>query len=155
MTSTLWPVRVAEAQWCLQTACGQLFKAPDAFAALRIQLDCLPDASFENLGMNCCVSLSMARGILLFVDELCLTTVRRLAIRDLAPKFQEIPIFLSADRLRAVGFSEEKRSCRIRALIFAYACLQEVLFAFRRNFSSLIWRGSDRLAALRFKDKFR
>ena len=151
---TLWPVRVAEAQWVSPDRLRPAIKAPDAFAALRIQLDCLPDASFENLGMNSLRFYLNGEGNLIYsLYEFLFNNCTQIVVRDLSPNSKKSPIFLSADRLRAVGFSEKEALLPYSRRSFsAYRLLQEY-FVFPEKFLFFDLAGLDQLAPAGFKHK--
>lgn len=152
--TTLWPIRVAEAQWVTPDRLRPAVKAPDAVAALRVQLDCLPDVSFETLGMNSLRFHLNGEGNLIYsLYEILFNNCDRILVRDPAPNSKIPPIVLPGDRLRTVGFSEEEALLPYpRRSFFAYRLLQEY-FIFPEKFLFFDVTGLDRLASSGFKDK--
>ena len=151
---TLWPVRVAEAQWVTPDRLRPPVKAPDAVAAFRIQLDCLPDASFEKLGMNSLRFFLNGEGNLTHcLYELLFNNCTQIIARDLTPNSKNAPISLPADRLRPVGFSEDEGLLPYpRRSFSAYRLLQEYFF-FPEKFLFFDIPGLDQLARAGFKNK--
>jgi type VI secretion system protein ImpG len=151
---TLWPVRVAEVQWVTPDRLRPAMKAPDAVAALRVQLHCLPDVSFENIGMNSLRFYLNGEGNLIYsLYELLFNNCTQVVVRDLTPNSKKSPISLPADRLRAVGFSEDESLLPYpRRSFSAYRLLQEY-FSFPEKFLFFDLMGLDQLARAGFKDK--
>jgi type VI secretion system protein ImpG len=151
---TLWPIRVAEAQWMTPDRLRPAVKAPDAVAALRVQLDCLPDASFENIGMKSLRFYLNGEGSLIYsMYELLFNNCTQVVVRDLTPKSKKSPISLSSNQLRAVGFSEDESLLPYpRRSFAAYRLLQEY-FSFPEKFLFFDLAGLDQLALAGFKDK--
>jgi type VI secretion system protein ImpG len=152
--TTLWPIRVADAQWLTPDRLRPAVKAPDAVAALRVQLDCLPDVSFETLGMNSLRFHLNGEGNLIYsLYEVLFNNCDRILVRDPAPNSKTPPMVLPGDRLRTVGFSEEEALLPYpRRSFFAYRLLQEY-FIFPEKFLFFDLTGLDRLAGSGFKDK--
>src|SRR6266478_3805123 len=50
--TTLWPLRVAEAQWRPPDRFQPPIRSSEAVAALRLELRCFPEVTFEKLGMS-------------------------------------------------------------------------------------------------------
>ncbi|HEV2522875.1 MAG TPA: type VI secretion system baseplate subunit TssF [Candidatus Acidoferrales bacterium] len=151
---TLWPLRVAEAQWVTPDRLRPAIKAPDAVAALRVQLDCLPDVSFENLGMNSLRFYLNGEGNLIYsLYELLFNNCTQVVVRDLTPNSKKSAVSLPASRLRAVGFSEDEALLPYSRRSFsAYRLLQEY-FSFPEKFLFFDLTGLDQLARAGFKDK--
>ena len=151
---TLWPVRMAEVQWVTPDRLRPAIKAPDAVAALRVQVDCLPDISFETLEMNSLRFYLNGEGNLVYsLYELLFNNCTQVIIRDLTPNSKKSPISLSADRLRAVGFSEDESLLPYpRRSFSAYRLLQEY-FSFPEKFLFFDLMGLDQLSRAGFKDK--
>ena len=151
---TLWPLRVAEAQWVTPDRLRPAIKAPDAVAALRVQLDCLPDVSFENLGMNSLRFYLNGEGNLIYsLYELLFNNCTQVVVRDLTPNSKKSAVSLPASRLRAVGFSEDETLLPYSRRSFsAYRLLQEY-FSFPEKFLFFDLTGLEQLARAGFKDK--
>lgn len=151
---TLWPVRVAEAQWMTPDRLKPAIKAPDAVAALRLQLDCLPDASFEEIGMKSLRFYLNGEGSLIYsLYEILFNNCTQIVVRDFTPKSKKSPIFLSSHHLRAVGFSEDESLLPYpRRSFSAFRLLQEY-FSFPEKFLFFDLVGLDQIARAGFKDK--
>ena len=151
---TLWPLRVSAAQWTTPDRIKPAIKAPEAAAALRVQLDCLPDTSLGELGINSLRFYLDGEGNLVHtLYELLFNNCTQIVARDLAPNSKKSPIVLAANRLRAVGFSAEEALLPYpRRSFLAYRLLQEY-FCFPEKFLFVDVGGFDQLAQAGFKDK--
>jgi type VI secretion system protein ImpG len=152
--TTLWPLRIAEAQWLTPDRLRPAVKAPDAVAALRVQLDCLPDVSFDKLEIDSLRLYLNGEGNLIYtLYELLLNNCTQILIRDLTPNSRKPPVVLPGTRLRAVGFADDEALLPYpRRSFVAYRLLQEY-FAFPEKFFYLDIAGLDQLARSGFRDK--
>jgi type VI secretion system protein ImpG len=151
---TLWPLRIAEAQWLTPDRLKPGVKSADAVAALRIQLDCLPDVGFDKLGIDSLRFYLNGEGDLPYsLYELLLNNCSQVMVRDLSPNSRKPPVVLPADCIQAVGFSKEEALLPYpHRSFFAYRLLQEY-FIFPEKFLFLDLAGLDRLPRGGFKDK--
>jgi type VI secretion system protein ImpG len=152
--TTLWPLRIGEAQWITPDRLRPAVKAPDAVAAMRVRLDCLPDVGFDKLAMDSLRIYLNGEGNLIYsLYELLFNNCTQILIRDLTPNSKKPPISLPGSRLRAVGFSEDEALLPYPRRSFdAYRLLQEY-FAFPEKFFFVDVTGLGELARAGFKDK--
>ncbi len=133
--TTLWPLRIAEAQWLTPDRLRPAVKAPDAVAAMRVQLDCLPDVSFDKLEMDSLRIYLNGEGNLIYtLYELLFNNCTQIIIRDLTPKSKNPPVVLPGSRLRAVGFSEDEALLPYPRRSFGAAYRPARYFAFPEKF---------------------
>ena len=116
--TTLWPLKVAGAQWRTPDRFDPPVKAPDAAAALRIELKCLPDVSFDKLELeNLRFYLNGESNLVHTLYELLLNNCTRILVRDPSPRSKLAPITLPAECLRPVGFSEDEEVLPLSAAL--------------------------------------
>ncbi len=152
--TTLWPIRVAEAQWVTPDRLRPAVKAVDAVAALRVQLDALPDVNFDKLEMNSLRFYLNAEGNLVYtLYELLFNNCTQILVRDATPNSKKPPIVLPASCLRPVGFSDDQALLPYpRRSFVAYRLLQEY-FAFPEKFLFLDVTGLGEMRRAGFRDK--
>jgi type VI secretion system protein ImpG len=152
--TTLWPLQITEVQWLTPDHLKPTVKAVDAVAALRVRLDCLPDAGFDKLGINSLrIYLNGESNLSYSLYELLLNNCTQVVVRDLSPNSKVTPLFLPADCVRAVGFSKEEALLPYpHRSFFAYRLLQEYFF-FPEKYLFLDVHGLDQLSRARFKEK--
>jgi type VI secretion system protein ImpG len=151
---TLWPMRVAEAQWVTPDHLKPAVKALDAVAALRVRLDCLPDAGFDKLGINSLrFYLNGESNVSYSLYELLLNNCTQVILRDLSPNSKISPVTLPADSVRAVGFKNDEALLPYpHRSFYAYRLLQEYFF-FPEKYLFLDVHGLDQLSRAGFKEK--
>jgi len=139
--TALWPVSVAQAQWTTPDRLRLGFPTPDAPAALRIELNCLPDFTFDKLATAAKLPLDALRFYLSGDDrlvhalyELLCNNCAQVYVRDPTPKSKFKPVLLDPDSLRPVGFAEDQGILPYsRRSFIGYRLLQEY-FAFPEKF---------------------
>lgn len=151
---TIWPLRVAEAQWVTPDRLRPPVKAANATAALRVALHCLPDVSYDKLEMSSLRFYLNGEGNLVHaLYELLFNNCTHILVRDPTPNSTIPPITLESDHLRAVGFGEDEAILPYpRRSFLAHRWLQEYFF-FPEKFLFFDVTGFDRLSAHGFKDK--
>jgi len=151
--TTLWPVRVAEAQWRTPDRLQPPLKAPEAVAALRVHLRCFPDVSFEKLGLKKLrFYLNGESNLVHALYELLSNNCAQILARDPTPNSRLRPVALPPDALRPVGFAEDEGVLPYpRRSFLGYRLLQEY-FAFPEKFLFLELTGLEALAAARFQE---
>ena len=152
--TTLWPLQIAEAQWLTPDRLKPAVKAADAMAALRLELDCLPDAGFDKLGIESLRLYLNGDGDLPYsLYELLLNNCAQVMVRDLSPNSRKPPVVLPANCVRPVGFAKEEALLPYpHRSFFAYRLLQEY-FVFPEKFLFLDIQGLDQLPRAGFKEK--
>ncbi len=143
----LWPVTVAQAQWRTPDRFQPSLRALDAAAALRLELHCLPDVSFDTLDLDSLrFYLNGESNLVHTLYELLLNNCLRIVIRPVNPPPGVTPIVLDGSALRPVGFAEDEEVLPYpRRSFVGYRLLQEY-FAFPEKFFFLDLTG---LQALR------
>jgi type VI secretion system protein ImpG len=152
--TTLWPVTVADAQWRTPDRLEPAIKAPEAVAALRLELRCLPDVQFGKLEMpSLRLYLSGESNLVHTLYELlCNNCCTEILVRD--PSNQRLqPLRLPSDSVRPVGFADDEGMLPYPLRSFTgYRLLQEY-FAFPEKFFFLELGNLDQLGPAGFKDR--
>jgi type VI secretion system protein ImpG len=131
---TLWPLEVAEARWVTPDKLNPPLRAPEAVAALRVELRCFPDVSFEKLQMHSLhFHLNGEGDVVHTLYELLSSNCKQIVVRD--PDNPKKPGHtLTAKSLRPMGFTEEESVLPYPRRSFeGYRLLQEY-FAFPEKF---------------------
>jgi len=131
---TLWPLEVSDARWVTPDKLTPPFRAPDAVAALRMELRCLSDITFDKLQMPSLRFYLHGEGdVVHTLYELLSNNCLQIIVRDPGnPK--KPPHTLSMKSLRPVGFSETESVLPYPRRSFeGYRLLQEY-FAFPEKF---------------------
>lgn len=130
----LWPLNVSEARWVTPDKLNPPLRAPEAVAALRLELKCFPDVSFEKLEMSSLpLHLNGEGDVVHSLYELLSNNCHQIVIRD--PDNPKRPAHtLTAKSLRPMGFSEDEAMLPYPRRSFeGYRLLQEY-FAFPEKF---------------------
>ena len=81
--TTLWPLTVGAAEWTTPDRLRPAVKAPDAVAALRVELRCLPGVTFEMLDLSTLrLHLSGESNVVATLYELLCSRCTRILVRD-------------------------------------------------------------------------
>ena len=137
---TLWPLEVSDARWVTPDKLTPPFRAPDAVAALRMELRCLSDITFDKLQMPSLRFYLHGEGdVVHTLYELLSNNCLQIIVRDPGnPK--KPPHTLSVKSLRPVGFSETesvlpypRRSFEGYRLLQEYFAFPEKFFFFELN----------------------
>ncbi|MDR0786994.1 MAG: type VI secretion system baseplate subunit TssF [Gemmatimonadota bacterium] len=125
--TTLWPLEVKAARW---TAPGRLdppVRAGEAVAALRIELQCLPDMSFRKLDLDTLrLHISAEGNLAASIYELLFNNCTEIILRDLSAGSTAEPVVLPGTALRPVGFEEDEAMLPHSPRAFSgYRLLQE------------------------------
>lgn len=150
----LWPLAVTQAQWRTPDRFQPALRAFDAAAALRLELRCLPDVSFNALELNSLrFYLSGESNLIHSLYELLLNNCLRIVIRPVDPPVALTPLVLPASNLRPVGFGEDEEALPYPRRSFSgYRLLQEY-FAFPEKFFFLDLGGLEPLQQAGFGDR--
>ena len=137
---TLWPVEVGDARWVTPDKLNPPLRAPDAVAALRLELRCFPDVSFSKLQMSSLRFFLNGEGdVVNTLYELLSNNCRQIIVRDPdSPK--KPPQTLGMKSLRPMGFTESesvlpypRRSFQGYRLLQEYFAFPEKFFFFELN----------------------
>jgi type VI secretion system protein ImpG len=149
--TTLWPITVGAAQWTTPDRLKPPVKAIDAVAALRLELRCLPDVSFDKLDLRTLrLHLNGEPNIVYSLYELLSNNCTRILVRDPAAGAKGKTITLPASALQPVGFADEEGMLPYpRRAFLAYRLIQEY-FTFPAKYLFLDLGGFDAVRAAGF-----
>ena len=149
--ATLWPLRIAEAQWVTPDRLRPAVKSQEAVAALRFELECFPDVSFDKLDLGSLrFYLNGESSLIHSLYELLCNNCTQILVRDRTPNTRKSPISLPASHLQPVGFTDNEALLPYPRRAFSgYRLLQEY-FHFPEKFFFLELTGLDRLATSGF-----
>ena len=107
--TTLWPVAVSGAKWLPPYELQPPVRAADAVAALRVELRCLPGATFATIGADSLrLHLNAEPNLAGTLYELLCNSTAQILVRDLEPGSKVEPVVLPASALTPVGFAEDE-----------------------------------------------
>jgi type VI secretion system protein ImpG len=150
--TTLWPVKVSQAQWLTPDRLSPALRASEA-AVLRVELECFADVAFDKLEMETLSFYLNGEGAVIHtLYELLCRNCTRVIVRDPGnPKAQ--PHELPVQSLRPVGFGEDEAVLPYpRRSFVGYRLLQEY-FAFPEKFFFMALNGLSVLQKAGFKSK--
>ena len=150
--TTLWPLRVTEADWRSPDRMQPPVKASDAVAALRVELSCLPEVTFDKLDLRSLrFYLNGESALVHALYELLSNNCVRILVRD--PARPQRSVQLPAASIRPAGFSDDEAMLPYtRRSFVGYRLLQEY-FAFPEKFFFLELSGLEQLAAAGFGER--
>ena len=137
---TLWPLEVSDARWVTPDKLNPPLRAPDAVAALRVELRGFPDISFGKLPMSSLrFYLNGESDVVNTLYELLSNNCRQIIVRD-PDNAKKPPHTLNMKSLRPMGFSESesilpypRRSFQGYRLLQEYFAFPEKFFFFELN----------------------
>ena len=149
--TTLWPLTVVTAQWRAPDQLSPPIAAANAAAAVRVELRCLPDVTFDKLELNTLRLYLNGEGALVStLYELLCNNCVQIQIRDCGSGPKKKPIVLGPSALRPVGFgADEGMLPTPRRSMVAYRLLQEY-FTFPEKLFFLDLDGFDQVRAAGF-----
>jgi type VI secretion system protein ImpG len=142
----LWPINIAEAKWLTPDKLNPPLRAPDAVAALRVELRCLSEVSFDKLQLPSLRFFLHGEGdIVHTLYELLCNNCTHIVVRD-PENSRKPPITLPATALRPMGFSEDESMLPYpRRSFVGYRLLQEY-FSLPEKFFFFELQGLEALA---------
>ncbi len=151
--TTLWPLRVVDAQWRTPDRFQPPIKS-DAVAALRFEIRCFPDVAFDKLPLRSLRFHLNGEGALVHnLYELLCGKCTQIVIRDPTPGSRAKTLWFEPDHLRPVGFEDKEGMLPYPLRSFlGYRLLQEY-FAFPDKFFFFELSGLEQLAQAGFKDR--
>lgn len=150
----LLPLSVQEAEWKTPDRLPSPIKAADAVAALRVELRCWPDVSFDKLNLNTLrFFLNGESSTVHTLYELLCSRCTQILLRDPTPGSRIRPLALRPDALRPVGFDEDDAMLPYPRRSFAGYRLLHEYFTFPDKFFFLDLSGLEALAAAGFKNR--
>jgi type VI secretion system protein ImpG len=150
----VWPLSVVAAEWKTPDRLQPAIKAPEAAAALRVELKCWPDITFEKLRPNPLrFFLNGESGLIHTLYELLCSRTTQILVRDPTPGSRVRPVALRPDALRPVGFAEDEGMLPYPRRAFTGYRLLHEYFTFPDKFFFLDVTGLDAALADGFKDR--
>jgi type VI secretion system protein ImpG len=150
----VWPLSVAAAEWKTPDRLQPAIKAPEAAAALRVELKCWPDITFEKLHPNPLrFFLNGESGLIHTLYELLCSRCTQILARDPTPGSRVRPVELGPDALRPVGFAEDEGMLPYPRRSFTGYRLLHEYFTFPDKFFFLDLTGLEAALAGGFKDR--
>jgi len=149
--TTLWPLTVAEAQWTTPDRLKPAVKSAEAVAAIRLELRCLPDVSFDKLELNTLrFYLNGEANLVSTLYEILGNNCVQVLVRDPSSGTRRRPLALPASVLQPAGFGPDEMMLPVSRRSFsAYGLLQEY-FTFPEKFMFFDLGGFDQVRAAGF-----
>lgn len=151
LDTTLWPLKIAAAQWVTPDRLRPAVKSQDAVAALRVEIECFPDVAFDKLELNSLrLYLHGDSGVVHNLYELLCNNCTQIVLRDRAAQTTRHAITLPASKLQPAGFSDGEALLPYPRRSFSgYRLLQEY-FHFPEKFFFLELSGLEALRSSGF-----
>jgi type VI secretion system protein ImpG len=150
----IWPLSVVAAEWKTPDRLQPAIKAPEAAAALRVELKCWPDITFEKLRPNPLrLFLNGESGLIHTLYELLCSRTTQILLRDPTPGSRVRQVSLGPDALRPLGFAEDEGMLPYPRRSFTGYRLLHEYFTFPDKFFFLDLTGLDGALADGFKDR--
>ena len=150
----VWPLSVVAAEWKTPDRLQPAIKAPEAAAALRVELKCWPDITFEKLHPNPLrFFLNGESGLIHTLYELLCSRCTQILVRDPTPGSRVRTVELRPDALRPVGFAEDEGMLPYPRRSFTGYRLLHEYFTFPEKFFFLDLTGLEAALASGFKDR--
>jgi type VI secretion system protein ImpG len=150
----VWPLSVVAAEWKTPDRLQPAIKAPEATAALRVELQCWPDITFEKLRPNPLrLFLNGESGLIHTLYELLCSRTTQILVRDPTPGSRVRPVSLGPDALRPLGFAEDEGMLPYPRRSFTGYRLLHEYFTFPDKFFFLDLTGLEAALAGGFKDR--
>jgi type VI secretion system protein ImpG len=152
--TTLWPLAVTAAEWKTPDRLSTPIPGANASAALRLELQGLPDVLLPKLGLDSLrFYLNGESGVVNTLYELLCANLLKVVIRDPSPGSRVRPLTLPASVLKPVGFDEDHGVLPYSSRSFlGYRLLQEY-FTFPEKFLFLDLTGLEEVWSTGFKDR--
>jgi type VI secretion system protein ImpG len=150
----VWPLSVVAAEWKTPDRLQPAIKAPEAAAALRVELKCWPDITFEKLHPEPLrFFLNGESGLIHTLYELLCSRCTEILVRDPTPGSRVRPVELRPGALRPVGFAEDEGMLGYPRRSFTGYRLLHEYFTFPDKFFFLDLTGLEAALAGGFKDR--
>ena len=150
----VWPLSVVAAEWKTPDRLQPAIKAPEAAAALRVELKCWPDITFEKLHPSPLrLFLNGESGLIHTLYELLCSRCTQILVRDPTPGSRVRPVQLRPEALRPVGFAEDEGMLPYPRRSFTGYRLLHEYFTFPEKFFFLDLTGLETALAGGFKDR--
>ncbi len=150
----VWPLSVLAAEWKTPDRLQPAIKAPEAAAALRVELKCWPDITFEKLHPEPLrFFLNGESGLIHTLYELLCSRCTQILVRDPTPGSRVRPVALRGEALRPVGFAEDEGMLGYPRRSFTGYRLLHEYFTFPDKFFFLDLTGLEAALAGGFRDR--
>jgi type VI secretion system protein ImpG len=150
----VWPLSVVAAEWKTPDRLQPAIKAPEAAAALRVELKCWPGITFEKLRPTPLrFFLNGESGLIHTLYELLCSRSTQILVRDPTPGSRVRPVELRPEALRPVGFAEDEGMLPYPRRSFTGYRLLHEYFTFPDKFFFLDLTGLEAALASGFKDR--
>ncbi|MGH9666363.1 MAG: type VI secretion system baseplate subunit TssF, partial [Bryobacteraceae bacterium] len=152
--TTVWPINVVDCEWKTPDRLSPPVRSLEAVAAVRVELRCPPETSFDKLGVDSLrFYLSGESNLINTLYELLCSSCVQILVRDPASGSRVRPVPLRPDALRPVGFEEDESMLPYpRRSFIGYRLLQEY-FTFPDKFFFVDLAGLDAVWPQGFKDR--
>lgn len=151
--TTLWPLSIESAEWKTPERIHPPIRTgPETFAALRLELRCFQDITFDKLDEleSLRLFINAESNLAYTLYELLGNNVRQIIVRDLTRGSNRPPVILPAGALQPAGFDDEEALLPYPKRSFTgYRLLQEY-FAFPQKFLFYDLSGLDRVVRAGF-----
>ena len=150
--TVLWPVTITDAQWRTPDQLRPPIGATSAAAAIRLELRCLPDVTFDKLAVDTLrLYISGETNLAATLYELLCNNCLEILIRDTGAGPKRQAVALPAASLVPVGFGPEQTMLPVpRRSMVSYELLQEY-FTFPEKFFFLDLNGFAEVRAAGFQ----
>ena len=151
---TLWPVQATKAEWTTPDRLQPAVRAAQGVGVVRVELECLPDVTFDALEMDRLrFYLNGESNLIHTLYELLCNNCAEILIRARDGSDQPKTVSLTRDHLQPVGFSQQDAILPYpRRSFLGYRLLQEY-FSFPEGFFFLDLKGMQPVWSAGFKDK--
>ncbi len=151
--TVLWPISVAAAEWTTPGRLRPAVRSNDANFAVRVQLQCFPDAALAQLKVDRLrFFLDGESGFINTLYELLLSRCTRILVRDPNPASKTLPVVLPPSALQPVGFGAEEGMMPFNRRAFLGHRLLLEYFTFPEKFLFAEISGLESIWAAGFKD---
>lgn len=151
--TTLWPLSVAAAEWRLPSGLKPTVRAPGCSGAIRLELRCAADNTFQDLKINeLRLYLHGEGGLVNTIYELLCGKVEHILVRDASPNSPKPPVTLPSSSIRPVGFAKNESMLPNTHTSFIGHYLLLEYFAFPEKFFFLDLVGLEKVWAAGFTD---
>ena len=151
--TTLWPISITSGEWRIPSRLKPAVKAGSSSGAIRLELRCAADVSFQDLKIpHLRFYLHGEGGLINTLYELLCSRVDCILVRDPAPNSKVPAVTLPGSSIRAVGFSQAEAMLpqEHNAFIGHYLLLE--YFAFPEKFFFLDLTDLEKVWAAGFKN---
>jgi type VI secretion system protein ImpG len=153
--TTVWPIRVAAAEWTSPERLSPPVKSAEAAAAVRIEFQAPPEARMTQMDMDS-LRLYMAgeSNVAHTLYELLCSKTVQILVRDPTPGSRLRPVPLRGDQVQPAGFAENQAMLPMPRRSFPGYRLLEEYFSFPLKFLFVEVSGLNEAWPYGFRDRF-